>query len=246
ATVLPSRGPPAATVISTVYSRASATFCATGRRSGTSHLAKITTNATPTTVTASPTGVITNRPSPEPVCSRSRPLTTRFVLVPMSVTVPPSTAACDRGISSRDTEMPCFLAHSETVGIITATSGVLLRNPDTAATGTISRSCASLTPLGRPSRRELSHLTAPVSRRPAATTYIAPTVMTPSLPNPDSASSSGSAPTTTSTTIAARNTTSTTRRVTASSVRAPRATSVANMASTVKPSLRDDGKQGWP
>ncbi len=49
---------------------------------------------TPTIATGKPTGVMANRPKPgSPVSTWYWPLTTRLVLVPISVSVPPRIAA---------------------------------------------------------------------------------------------------------------------------------------------------------
>ena len=57
------------------------------------------------------------------------PLRTRFVDVPMSVIVPPATAAKDRGMRNRPTFQPFSLALDLSRGMSKATTGVLLMNP---------------------------------------------------------------------------------------------------------------------
>ena len=82
--------------------------------------------------------------------SRIMPSTTRLVDVPIRVHVPPRMDAKDRGMNSCDGEMPHFFDHFCRIGIMMATTGVLLRNAETNATGTMRRTCALATVLGVP------------------------------------------------------------------------------------------------
>ena len=58
-----------------------------------------------------------------------RPLRTRFVEVPMSVMVPPATAANESGMRNRPTFQPFSWALDFNKGMSKATTGVLLMNP---------------------------------------------------------------------------------------------------------------------
>jgi hypothetical protein len=78
--------------------------------------------------------------------------------------------------------MPVFLHQPAITGMNIATTGVLLRTALVAATGSITRSWPSRTERGTPRSRSVSCAMAPVSVRPAATTYSTATVRTPSLP----------------------------------------------------------------
>ena len=61
-------------------------------------------------------------------------LTIRFVLVPMRVQVPPSTAAYESGMSSFDGESFILLARFNTTGKKTTTTGVLFTNAESVPT----------------------------------------------------------------------------------------------------------------
>ena len=124
----------------------------------------------------------------------SMPNTTRFVLVPMSVHVPPKMDANDSGIITCSFGMFMFSAHRWTMGIITATTGVLFRNPDVSAMGTISRSCAPAIVRGLPSSLDMYQSRPPVALIPAATTNNVATVIRPSLLNPARPSSTETIP----------------------------------------------------
>ena len=103
--------------------------------------------------------------------------------------MPPSTLANDNGIINCSFAIPVASAHRSTIGIITATTGVLFKNPLTHAIGSINRNCA---PAGVrfPSTFPMYQSSPPVALIPAATTNSAPTVSNPSFANParDSAS----------------------------------------------------------
>jgi hypothetical protein len=60
---------------------------------------------------------------------RAKSLASRFVDVPISVSVPPRIAAYDSGNRSFDGESLLCSARSEIIGMNTATTGVLLMNP---------------------------------------------------------------------------------------------------------------------
>ena len=83
--------------------------------------------------------------------SRIIPSTTRLVEVPISVQVPPRMLANDRGIISCELGMFTRRLHFCRMGIMMATTGVLLRKALTNATGTMSRICALAAFLGLPS-----------------------------------------------------------------------------------------------
>ena len=118
-----------------------------------------------------PTRARSKMPSPDaPVSRIHRPLTTRLVLVPIRVQVPPAMLAKLRGIISRDTGSRWRLAQSATAGMNIATTGVLLRKALITATGVIRRSWAARRPVGRPSTEWAIQPMPPVSRRPATTT----------------------------------------------------------------------------
>ena len=87
-----------------------------------------------------------------PLCAVYSPLTTRLVLLPIRVQVPPAIPAKLSGIISRDSSSRCRRAQSCTAGRNTATTGVLLINALNAATGAISRSRADTAERGRPSK----------------------------------------------------------------------------------------------
>ena len=91
--VLPGMGPAGSTSISTTYSRMFSTCSVSGLRSGSRKRVAITMVAMPTIATGRPMAAKPNRPKPLPVASINMPLTTRLVLVPISVQVPPRMAA---------------------------------------------------------------------------------------------------------------------------------------------------------
>ena len=80
-----------------------------------------------------------------------------------------------------------------------ATKGVLFMKAEIAATGSIMRNWAAATLRGLPNHSWARADIAPVSRKPATTTYRIPTVITPSLANPASASRGVSTPPTSNT-----------------------------------------------
>ena len=82
------------TTISTVNSRASSSALSLGaRRSGSSSGVSAIIIATPATANGSPTAPISKIPMASSPASSSSPETTRFVEVPIRVTVPPTIAA---------------------------------------------------------------------------------------------------------------------------------------------------------
>mmetsp|Transcript_8080 Transcript_8080/g.34334 ORF Transcript_8080/g.34334 Transcript_8080/m.34334 type:complete len:229 (-) Transcript_8080:477-1163(-) len=109
--------------------------------------------AIPLSATGTPYTESANRPIGCTSGYRSRimPSTTRLVDVPISVHVPPNMLANDRGIISCELGMFTRRLHFCRMGIMMATTGVLLRNALTNATGTMSRICALATFLGVPS-----------------------------------------------------------------------------------------------
>ena len=99
----------------------------------------------PTRRSGTPTRLSSNRPIPgRPVRPAIPsffiiPSTTRFVLVPINVHVPPSVARNAIGISSREGEMR-FRRHHEIVsGMNIATTGVLFRKADSGRIAAASR-----------------------------------------------------------------------------------------------------------
>mmetsp|Transcript_1588 Transcript_1588/g.6643 ORF Transcript_1588/g.6643 Transcript_1588/m.6643 type:complete len:209 (-) Transcript_1588:259-885(-) len=122
------------------------------------------------------------------------PNTTRLVEVPMSVHVPPNMLANDSGIITCSFGMWMFSAHRWTMGIITATTGVLLRNPETSAMGTISLTCAPAMVRGFPKSLDMYQSSPPVALIPAATTNSVATVSRPSLLKPARPSSTETTP----------------------------------------------------
>mmetsp|Transcript_10992 Transcript_10992/g.24602 ORF Transcript_10992/g.24602 Transcript_10992/m.24602 type:complete len:337 (+) Transcript_10992:3275-4285(+) len=119
-----------------------------------------------------------------PYRSWSSPTTTRLVDVPIRVQVPPSILAKLKGMRSCRGLMCMLRPHRWTMGIITATTGVLLRNADTMDMGTIRRSWAEAGDRGRPRSLPIYQSRAPVWDIPAATTNRAMTVRSPSLAKP--------------------------------------------------------------
>mmetsp|Transcript_29976 Transcript_29976/g.71301 ORF Transcript_29976/g.71301 Transcript_29976/m.71301 type:complete len:253 (+) Transcript_29976:2807-3565(+) len=119
-----------------------------------------------------------------PYRSSISPATTRFVLVPIRVHVPPSIEANDNGISSCDGAIPTFFPHFWTIGIMITTTGVLFKKAEIIAIGIMRRSWAACVFTGCPSSFDMYQSRPPVSCIPAATTKSTSTVRTPSLENP--------------------------------------------------------------
>lgn len=69
----------------------------------------------------------------------TRPVATRLVPVPMTVTVPPRTVAKERGMSSFDEATRKRRLHPFTAGIIAATMGVWSRKSEAPAMGEVMR-----------------------------------------------------------------------------------------------------------
>ena len=112
------------------------------------------------------------------------PATTKFVDVPINVHVPPNIEENDRGIKTCFFDIPLFSAHRWTIGIMTATTGVLFKNADIMAIGIINRICADAIVFGLPKKRPMYQSKPPVLDMPCATTNKAATVSNPSLANP--------------------------------------------------------------
>ena len=106
----------------------------------------------------------------------------------MSVQVPPRIDAYESGISISDALKWQRLAQLVTSGTNIATTGVLLRNADSAATGNIMRSCPPASERGRPSTTRPARSRPPVSLMPAATTKSAAMVTTAGFEKPVNAS----------------------------------------------------------
>ena len=118
------------------------------------------------------------------IADSTSPATTRFVLVPIRVNVPPSVVAKQSGMRSFDGEYRCRFAKSMVAGVSTATIGVLFRNALTNAVGMQRFASVDRIPLPDRSRSDASHRIVPVFCIPAATTNKAATVRRPSFPKP--------------------------------------------------------------
>eukprot|EP00957_Ditylum_brightwellii_P007265 552449-Ditylum_brightwellii.AAC.1 len=94
--------------------------------------------------------------------SFNKPATTKFVEVPINVQVPPNILAKLSGTSNCCGETPIFLPHLCTIGIITATTGVLFKKADMMAMGSMRRNCAAAVDFGRPRRFPIYQSSAPV------------------------------------------------------------------------------------
>mmetsp|Transcript_18082 Transcript_18082/g.39411 ORF Transcript_18082/g.39411 Transcript_18082/m.39411 type:complete len:234 (+) Transcript_18082:3276-3977(+) len=121
-------------------------------------------------------------------CFSNNPATTRFVDVPIRVHVPPRILAKLSGTSNCCADWPILFDHFCTIGIITATTGVLFKKAEIIAMGIINRDCADATVLGRPSNFDIYQSSAPVLLIPSATTNKTRTVSNPSFANPSSPS----------------------------------------------------------
>ena len=184
-------------------------------RSGSSQRLLSRMKARPASAIGTPTAAMLNMPRPTPR-SISRPLTTRFVLVPISVQTPPRMAAKLSGIISLETDSRYFFAQSATAGTSMLTTGVLFSTALSASTGAIRRHCAWGSERGRPSTTCTIQWMPPVSRRPATTPYSTATVIMPSLEKPLSAAGGSSTPVSSRTASAATNTASAARLVSTS------------------------------
>ena len=122
-------------------------------------------------------------------------MTMRLDALPMSVSCPPSWDAKLSGMNSLEGLIRCRFAQSRTIGMYIATTGVLLTNAESSATGTISRNWAAATDLGRPSSAGPADTVAPVSHRAAATTNSAHMATTAGWANPWNAIAGSTAPT---------------------------------------------------
>ena len=80
-----------------------------------------------------PISVRSNSPRPGTPAASISPATSRFVLVPMSVVMPPTMEAYESGIISFDGDTPALSHQACTRGISIATSGVLLRKAESVA-----------------------------------------------------------------------------------------------------------------
>ena len=152
------------TIISTVYCRVSSKRRAAPGLQGSKRLLNNTMN----NITANTQGIPTQAGSKiansfSNASCFNMPLTTRLVLVPIKVHMPPIMAANDKGIISCEAGKFIRRDQSVTTGTIIATTGVLFSRELKKATGNISRICASRRERGRPSRPEESHSTAPAA-----------------------------------------------------------------------------------
>mmetsp|Transcript_26954 Transcript_26954/g.39911 ORF Transcript_26954/g.39911 Transcript_26954/m.39911 type:complete len:346 (+) Transcript_26954:1811-2848(+) len=133
---------------------------------GTKNIEKTKTYAIPAMATGTPYFPRSNNPT-SPTASPgyracNKPTTTRFVDVPINVQVPPRMDAKLNGISNCCGLTPIFFPHRCTIGIMTTTTGVLLRKALTMAIGSMSLSCAPAALLGRPSIFPMYQSRAPV------------------------------------------------------------------------------------
>ena len=118
------------------------------------------------------------------------PLTRILVDVPMSVHIPPMMLANESGISNLEGLILAVAAMRPTIGMKTATTGVLLMNADTTATRSISNRVACLGLLRKRSDiRPASICSAPVFNKAAESTNMKATVrvaplLKPSRPSP--------------------------------------------------------------
>ena len=97
----------------------------------------------PTIATGTPIALISKNPMGSRPAAAICPATTRLVEVPISVAMPPSSAANDNGINSLLTDTWRRSAQDEICGMSMATIGVLLRNADVTAVGGSTRSRGS-------------------------------------------------------------------------------------------------------
>ena len=148
----------------------------------------------PTTAQGNPTRVMSKKSSPSNPFSRSIPWTTRLVLVPISVHMPPRIAAKDNGMSNCEEDTRMRFDQSLITGMSIATMGVLLRNALKAVTGSMRRIWARSGESGWPRRRCTTVVSAPVWPSPAATTNNAAIVTIPSLEKPASPADGVTAP----------------------------------------------------
>src|SRR5690606_27468396 len=119
----------------------------------------------------------------------SRPDTTRFVEVPITVIVPPRMVPKDTGIRYHDGGRPRFSAQSATWGATIATIGVLFRIADAAEVGMRRRASPERTEPPFPSDPWMSGWSAPDFSTPRATMKSAATVIGAALEKPESACS---------------------------------------------------------
>ena len=149
----------------------------------------------PTTTSAMPIGVIEKMPSGLPPLRSIRSLASRKAGALTSVSVVPSDAASDIGISRRDAGMFCSCAWRRVIGSIIAVTITWWVNEASAATAGISTATAraSLRPAARPIHRPRRSVM-PVAARPPEMTNTAATMIAGSLANPDSAWSASSTP----------------------------------------------------
>ena len=125
-----------------------------------------------------------------------------LVDVPITVIIPPRTAANDSGMRKWETWRSVRCAHRETAGTSIATIGVLLRNADAPADETRRRASARRRPPPVPATRSTSGAMRPVRSTAAAITYRAPTVIGAGLLKPENASEGSRTPATSRTTTA--------------------------------------------
>ena len=187
----------------------------------------------PITATGRPTAPISKKPIGSSPASSICPATTRLVDVPISVVMPPSSAANDNGISSLLTETCRRAAHDEICGISIATIGVLFKKADETAVGGSTRSRGRRYQPLSPRVRCMIGVSAPVFWTAAATTYRAATVNGAGLLNPLSACSVSMTPKTSSVTVAPKITSAGDMPVRTSRSRTPAMTARVSQASSV-------------
>jgi len=137
--------------------------------------------------------------------SRASPHTTRFVEVPIRVTVPPRMAENESGIRYRDGASWACCASPRKTGMKITTTTVLFKNGESAATTTqSSRRRVIGVPRGAVCAQRPISSTAPVFASPSPRTSMAATVTVAGLLNPARASSAFRTPASRRTTGIAR------------------------------------------
>ena len=139
---------------------------------------------TPSTVSATPSGVKVNMPNGSPsICSRRRE-TMMLGLVPISVQMPPSSEAKASGISSRDGVVPWRRANWNATGRNTASAPIFFITADSSATAADSTTTCRVVVLRRGDTWRNSRSTTPERSMAALTTRAAATRITMSSANP--------------------------------------------------------------
>ena len=190
--------------------------------------------ATPTAVTISAGGVMSNNSMRGRPSSRISPATSRFVLVPISVRVPPSWLPKDTGMKTREGAMPVRRVIPRITGMRTVTTGVLLMNAlsGTAMRSVTTRRRVSLLAASRSIHRPRISI-APVRTRPADSTNMHATVTIASFAKPLIPSPGVTRPSSTSEVMTIRPATSTRTRFEMKRTRVPAVTARVRMSCDV-------------